>query len=88
MLPLQASGRLGLVHFQFPPWLVAGGPGRAHVEHCVLRMGGFDLGVEFRHWSWFDGDERQGETLAFLRQLGVGGIGQDLPGQLDRVGDG
>ena len=71
LLPLQASGRLGLVHFQFPPWLVAGGAGRAFVEHCVLRMAGFDLGVEFRHGTWFDGDERTVQTIAFLRELGV-----------------
>ena len=71
LLPLRASGRLGLVHFQFPPWLVAGGAGRAHVEHCVLRMGGFDLGVEFRHGSWFDGEARQQATLAFLREMAV-----------------
>ncbi len=71
LLPLQSSGRLGLVHFQFPPWLIAGAAGRAHVEHCVLRMSGFDLGVEFRHQSWFDGTERQRATLAFLRELGV-----------------
>ena len=71
LLPLQASGRLGLVHFQFPPWLVAGAAGRAHVEHCALRMSGFDLGVEFRHQSWFDGTDRQQATLAFLRGLGV-----------------
>ncbi|MGZ5184585.1 MAG: DUF72 domain-containing protein [Caldimonas sp.] len=71
LLPLQAAGRLGLVHFQFPPWVVEGAAGRAQVEHCVLRMGGFELGVEFRHASWFAGAERQGETLAFLRELGV-----------------
>ncbi|MDQ6685744.1 MAG: DUF72 domain-containing protein, partial [Pseudomonadota bacterium] len=35
LLPLQASGRLGLVHFQFPPWLVADPAARAHVEHCA-----------------------------------------------------
>jgi uncharacterized protein YecE (DUF72 family) len=71
LLPLQASGRLGLVHFQFPPWLVREPAARAHVEMCVQRMSGFDLGVEFRHKSWFDGVDRQRETLAFLRELGV-----------------
>jgi len=71
LLPLRAAGRLGLVHFQFPPWLVAGVEGRAHIAHCVARMEGFDVGVEFRHGSWFDGDARQGETLDFLRGLGV-----------------
>ena len=71
LLPLQAAGRLGLVHFQFPPWVVAGAVGRAQVEHCVLRMSGFDLGVEFRHGTWFEGAAQQQATLAFLRELGV-----------------
>jgi uncharacterized protein YecE (DUF72 family) len=71
LLPLQASGRLGLVHFQFPPWLICTPAGRSHVEHCVRRMSGFDLGVEFRHMSWFDGAARQRETLDTLRGLGV-----------------
>ena len=71
LLPLQAARRLGLVHFQFPPWVVAGAPGRAQVEHCVQRMSGFDVGVEFRHGTWFDGAAQQRETLRFLRELGV-----------------
>ena len=71
LLPLRASNRLGLVHFQFPPWLVAGAAGRAFVEHCALRMSGFDLGVEFRHGTWFANDARIAETIAFLRELGV-----------------
>lgn len=71
LLPLRAAGRLGLVHFQFPPWVVAGAPGRAQVEHCVQRMEGFDLAVEFRHGTWFDGAARQKETIGFLRELGV-----------------
>jgi len=71
LLPLQAAGRLGLVHFQFPPWVVAGAPGRAQVEHCVQRMSGFDLGVEFRHGTWFEGAAQQRETLRLLRELGV-----------------
>jgi uncharacterized protein YecE (DUF72 family) len=71
LLPLQAAGRLGLVHFQFPPWLVCEPAGRAHVELCVQRMSGFDLGVEFRHKSWFASAGRQAETIAFLRELGV-----------------
>ena len=71
LLPLQASGRLGLVHFQYPPWVTAGPAGRAQIEHCVRRMSGFDLGVEFRHKSWFEGVDRQQATLTFLREMGV-----------------
>lgn len=71
LLPLRAAGRLGLVHFQFPPWLSCTSAGRSHVEECVRRMSGFDLSVEFRHRSWFAGDARQQATLALLRDLGV-----------------
>ncbi|MEO8079825.1 MAG: DUF72 domain-containing protein [Caldimonas sp.] len=71
LLPLRAAGRLGLVHFQFPPWLTCTVAGRSHVELCVRRMEGFDLGVEFRHASWFEGAGRQTATIAMLRELGV-----------------
>ncbi|MEO8836602.1 MAG: DUF72 domain-containing protein, partial [Caldimonas sp.] len=70
LLPLRASGRLGLVHFQFPPWITRGAQGRAHVEHCVAQMAGHDVSVEFRHRSWFQA-EAAAETLAFLRELAV-----------------
>jgi uncharacterized protein YecE (DUF72 family) len=70
LLPLRAAGRLGLVHFQFPPWLVCDAAGRAQVAHCVEQMAGHDLSVEFRHQSWFDAGAAAA-TLAFLRELGV-----------------
>ena len=70
LAPLQAAGKLGLVHFQFPPWLLANREGHAHVEHCVERMDGHRLSVEFRHKSWFEGQHRAA-TLAFERELGV-----------------
>ncbi len=71
LLPLRASGRLGLVHFQFPPWVTADAAGRAQIEHCVVRMAGHDLSVEFRHRSWFAGADETRSTIAFLRELGV-----------------
>ena len=70
LAPLRASGKLGLVHFQFPPWLVRNAAGHAHVQHCVARMGGHTLSVEFRHQSWFAPEHAAG-TLAFERELGV-----------------
>ena len=68
--PLRAAAKLGLVHFQFPPWLVCNAAGRAHVAHCVERMAGHTLSVEFRHQSWFAADHVE-PTLAFERELGV-----------------
>ena len=70
LLPLSAAGKLGLVHFQFPPWLLCNREGHAHVAHCVERMAGHTLSVEFRHGSWFNG-RHLASTLAFERELGV-----------------
>ena len=70
LLPLRAAGRLGLVHFQFPPWVVCNGAGKAHVRHCVERMSGHIVSVEFRHSSWF-GEANRAATLAFERELDV-----------------
>jgi len=68
--PLRAAGKLGLVHFQFPPWLLCNREGHAHVAHCVERMAGSTVSIEFRHASWFEG-RHLGSTLDFERELGV-----------------
>ena len=70
LAPLRASGKLGLVHFQFAPWLVHNAAGHAQVQHCVERMAGHTLSIEFRHQSWFAPEHAAG-TLAFERELGV-----------------
>ena len=68
--PLQRAGKLGLVHFQFAPWVMRNRAGRAQVEHCIERMRGRVVSVEFRHQSWFD-EAHRASTLAFERTLGV-----------------
>jgi len=70
LAPLAAAGRLGLVHFQFPPWLMCNREGHDHVRVCVERMAGFTVSVEFRHQSWF-AQRHLASTLAFERELGV-----------------
>jgi uncharacterized protein YecE (DUF72 family) len=82
LLPLRAAGKLGLVHFQFPPWLIRNRDGHAHVAHCVERMAGLDVSVEFRHGSWFAGKHRD-TTLAFERELGVVHTVVDAPQGFD-----
>ncbi|SFM66201.1 DUF72 domain-containing protein [Variovorax sp. OV329] len=69
LAPLKASGKLGLVHFQFPPWLMRNREGVAHVTHCVERMAGQTVSIEFRHASWFDSEAHRQSTLAMLREL-------------------
>ena len=70
LAPLRASGKLALVHFQFPPWVMCNAAGHAHVSECIARMAGHTLSLEFRHQSWFDG-LHAASTLAFERELGV-----------------
>lgn len=69
LAPLRQAGKLGLVHFQFPPWLTGDRASRAHVEACAQRMRGYGVAAEFRHRGWFDGAHGDA-TLAWLRELG------------------
>ena len=69
LAPLKASGKLGLVHFHFPPWLTRNREGVAHVTQCVQRMAGQVVSIEFRHASWFDTEAHRDSTLAMLREL-------------------
>lgn len=82
LVPLKAAGRLGLVHFQFAPWVRDGTAARAHVAHCVERLQGHDVSVEFRHASWF-AEPRRDATLAFERELGVAHTVVDEPQGFD-----
>jgi uncharacterized protein YecE (DUF72 family) len=66
--PLKDAGKLGLVHFQFPPWLQCNREGHAHVEHCIGQMAGHACSVEFRHASWW-AEAHRGGTIDFLREL-------------------
>jgi len=69
LAPLKAAGKLGLVHFQFPPWLLRNRESVAHVTHCVEQMAGQVVSIEFRHSSWFDTEAHREDTLALLRDL-------------------
>lgn len=42
--PLRAAGKLAAAHFQFAPWLINNRDGQAHVQECVDRMAGTQLG--------------------------------------------
>lgn len=68
--PLRHAARLGLVHLQFAPWVIRSRAGQAQVAHCVERLQGHTVGVEFRHVSWFDGAHAK-DTLEFVRRLGA-----------------
>ena len=76
--PLRDAGKLTAVHFQFPPWIVPGKAGYAHVEECAERLPEYLLATEFRHRSWFD-DEHRDATMAFEREHGFAHVVVDAP---------
>lgn len=78
LVPLRAAGRLRAVLFQFAPWVASTAAWRAHVEHCVERMAGHQLAVEFRNQSWF-APTQASATLDWERALGVAHVVVDEP---------
>src|SRR3954454_4731456 len=52
--PLRLTGKLGAIHFQFAPWITAGGNARKHVEHCASVMAGWQKAVEVSRRRWWD----------------------------------
>lgn len=71
LYPLHASGKLGLIHFQFPPWFIYSQQSREHIENVRRRVPQDTLvSVEFRHQSWFSDRNRQ-RTLDLERHLGL-----------------
>jgi uncharacterized protein YecE (DUF72 family) len=76
--PLKQAGKLKAAHFQFAPWVTNSPEWRDHVEHCVERMAGHLLAVEFRNRSWFD-EGRVDTTLAWEREMGVAHVIVDEP---------
>jgi uncharacterized protein YecE (DUF72 family) len=70
LAPLKEAGKLGAVHFQFAPWVLRNRAGIAHVEHCVEMMAGHLVAAEFRHGTWFHGEDLE-RTLEWERALGV-----------------
>jgi uncharacterized protein YecE (DUF72 family) len=68
--PLRAADKLGMVHFQFAPWVIRNRDGHAHVRHCVDVMRDYTVSVEFRNKTWFD-EAHVGSTLDFERELNV-----------------
>lgn len=69
LLPLQETGKLSAVLFQYPPWFDCT---RMHIDELRKtreRMAGLPCALEFRHQSWFSPAYRE-KTLAFMEAEG------------------
>lgn len=78
LMPLRESGKLGAVHYQFPPWFTATPAARDQLVRVRERHPEDIVAIEFRHRSWFDG-ERLAETEELLRELDSTLVGVDAP---------
>jgi uncharacterized protein YecE (DUF72 family) len=76
--PLVDAGKLGVLLFQFPPWFTIRRSNKEYVKEVARRCAPLRIAVEFRHASWFDGDNRA-ETLDFLRRHELPFVCVDMP---------
>ena len=76
--PLTLNGKLGALIFRFPPWLGPSEETKRHLLYCADRLDQYQLAVEFRNRYWLD-DRNRRETLAFLRENGLGYVVVDEP---------
>jgi len=78
LLPLDSSGKLGVVLFQFPPWFYPSSQQRDYILACKERLPQYTIAVEFRHNSWVNGKNVE-RTLNFLRDNNLPFVCVDEP---------
>jgi uncharacterized protein YecE (DUF72 family) len=66
------------VLFQFPPWFTIRKSNKQYVLEVAARCKPLRVAVEFRHESWFRGDN-EAETLDFLRKHDLPFVCVDMP---------
>jgi uncharacterized protein YecE (DUF72 family) len=76
--PLQDSGKLGAILFQFPPWFTIGKANRQYILECAKRCAPIKICVEFRNKTWMSRDNQR-ETLEFLEGHGLPYVCVDMP---------
>jgi uncharacterized protein YecE (DUF72 family) len=76
--PLTEAGKLGAVLFQFPPWFTIRRSNKQYLLEVAKRCSPLRVAVEFRHESWFEGDNRD-ETMEFLRRNQLPYVAVDMP---------
>ena len=78
LMPLHSSGKLGIVHFQFPEYFIPSSESRDYILECADRLSEFGIAVEFRNRLWLSG-KTQERTLEFLREHQIPITSVDMP---------
>ena len=78
LMPLHSTGKLGVIHFQYPEWFMPGTESRNYIVECQERLHNYRIAVEFRNALWFE--ERNLErTFEFLRSHDIPVTSVDMP---------
>jgi uncharacterized protein YecE (DUF72 family) len=76
--PLRSAGKLGGILMQFAPYVVPREASIDYLEWARDQLGEDEMMVEFRHRSWYEGDQLA-ETLALLERIGATHVVVDAP---------
>ncbi len=76
--PLRATGKLGALLFQFPPWFVISRENKEHLLRAKEWFPDDRIAVEFRNRTWMS-DRNREETLRFLADNGLAYVTVDEP---------
>ncbi|HEX5369196.1 MAG TPA: DUF72 domain-containing protein [Dehalococcoidia bacterium] len=76
--PLKAAEKLGYLLLQLPPWGVKNHDNVQHVEHCLQRLDGYQVALEFRNKTWLS-ERSRASTVAMLREMNVPMVIVDEP---------
>lgn len=78
LMPLHSTGKLGVIHFQYPEWFMPGTESRNYIVECQERLHNYRIAVEFRNSLWFE-ERKLERTLEFLRSHDIPVTSVDMP---------
>lgn len=78
LMPLHSAGKLGVILFQFPPYVYPTRGSFGYMKWITNELQDFQLAVEFRNGRWLD-DEHMSETLDFLERHSLAYVCVDEP---------
>jgi uncharacterized protein YecE (DUF72 family) len=78
LMPLHSSGKLGVIHFQFPEYFLPSNESRDYIVECKERLPDYEIAVEFRNKSWFSSKSKE-RTIAFLSKYQIPVTSVDMP---------
>ncbi|MEQ4303708.1 DUF72 domain-containing protein [Plantactinospora sp. B6F1] len=76
--PIAGAGKLGVLLFQFPPWLAHGERAKRRILDAAERCRPWRVAVELRNASWFDGDNAP-DSVGFLARHDISMVSVDMP---------